>query len=316
MHVDDNDFVEKDQVLVELDNGIGYSNVKKAKAALIRAEATFNYQEEFYARQTALYKSGQLAKNTYEAYTRDYLASKAALLEAQASLEISQQTYDNLFIKAPEAGVIIAKKVNLGQMITAQFQATELFIIAKDLKKMEAEIDVDESDIGLVAVGQDAFFTVDAFPRKTFKAKITQINYDYRVVDNVITYGVILEVENPELKLRPGMTTNVNINVATKKQSTCIPNKALRINKNILKTIASTQNIGFEEIERVATKKHLETVWVLQNNTFREIPVKLGINDGKYTEVKKGLTTNDLVVIEALDPKRENPVLTMGKLKV
>ena len=123
---DDNDFVEKDQVLVELDDGIGYSAVKKAQAALDIAQANLRYTTHFYKRQKALYHAGQLAQNTFEKYTKEYKTAKAKVLQAQADFEIRQQEYDNLFVKAPEAGVIIAKKVNLGQMITSRFQATEL----------------------------------------------------------------------------------------------------------------------------------------------------------------------------------------------
>lgn len=313
---DDNDFVKKDQVLVELDDGIGYSSVKKATAALLQAKASFLYIEKFYARQTALFESGQLAQDTFEGYTKDFETAKAQVLASEAELEIRQQGYDNLFIKTPEDGIVIAKKVDLGQMVTARLQATELFIIAKDLTKMEAEIDIDESDVGAVKVGQEAVFTVDSFPQKPFTAKVTQINYDYKVVENVITYGVILNVSNPDLTLRPGMTTNVSIKTAKAEKALCVLNKALRVNRKSVEAIAQKEDMFVQNVEKTVDTKSLETLWLLNGKTFKEVIVKTGITDGKYTQIIEGISASDNVVVEALDPNRENPVLTMGNLKV
>jgi HlyD family secretion protein len=316
LHVGNNDFVKKDQVLVELDDGIGYSAVKKGKAALDEAKAILKYTKNFYKRQKELYLSGQLAKDTFEQYTRDYETAHAKVIQAEGELEIRKQEYDNTFIKSPADGVVISKKVDIGQMITARFEATVLFTIAKDLRKMEAEIDIDESDIGLVKKGQEAMFTVDAFPQKQFRAKVKQINYDYTVVDNVITYAVLLNVDNPKLTLRPGMTTNVDIKVAEIKNALCIPNKALRINRNILKKIAQKENLQFVEIPRSVETKTKERVWAFDGSQFKEVYVKLGVTDGRYTQIRKGIDMNTKIVIEALDPSRENPVLTMGKVRV
>lgn len=316
LHVDDNDFVKKDQVLVELDNGIGYSAVKKAKAALLQAEANAKYLKAFYKRQKALYKAGQLARDSFEEIRKNYHTAKAQALQAEGDLEIRQQEYNNLFIKAPESGIIISKKVDLGQMITARFQATELFTIAKDLKKMEAEIDVDESDIGIVKVGQEGIFRVDAFPQKAFKSKVNQIHYDYKIIDNVITYAVVLNVNNPNLLLRPGMTTNVDLQVASVKQALCVPNKALRINRTILKAIAEKKGFQLVEIPQTVETKVKESLWILEGKTFKEVHVKLGVTDGRHTQIMKGVSLTTDIIVEALDPNRENPVMSMGKLKV
>jgi len=314
--VDDNDFVKKDQVLVELDDGIGYSAVKKAKANLLQSQASLVYQEAFYKRQASLYNSGQLAKDTFESYSKNYQTNKAQVLAAQADLEIAQQAYDNLFIKAPEAGVVIAKKVDLGQMVTARLQATELFIIAKDLTKMEAEIDVDEADIGFVKIGQDATFTVDAFPQKPFRGKVKQINYDYKIIDNVITYAIILDVDNPDMKLRPGMTTNVDLKVATAPNALCVPNKALRVGSEAIEKVAKKLELSVQSIEKTVETKAKETLWVLEKQeTFVEIEVKLGVTAGRFTQVLQGITPDTEVVTEALDPERENPIMMMGKMK-
>lgn len=317
LQVDDNDFVKKGQVLVELDDGIGYSAVKKAKAALAQASANLTYLENFYKRQQALFASGQLAKDTFEGYTRDYQTAQAQLLLRKAELESAQQNYDNLFIKSPEDGIIISKKVDLGQMITSRFEATALFTIAKNLKQMEAEIDIDEADIGLIKIGQEAVFTVDAFPNRPFRSKIKQINYDYTVVENVVTYAVILNVDNPNLTLRPGMTTNVDIKVAQAQNALCIPNKALRINPSVLKKIAEKEAITLEELPRTIEAKRKDSIWIVKDKKhFKQVYVTLGVASGKYRQVLEGITPDTVVLIEVLDPDRENPIMTMGKMKV
>jgi HlyD family secretion protein len=227
---DDNDQVKKDQVLAILDNGVGETAVKRLQAALDEAQALFDYQEKFYKRQTALYNSGQISDNLYDQYTQDYQATKARVEQARYALKLEEQTYNNLFIKSPDHGIVIAKRIDLGQMITSVLQATVLYEIAPDLTKMEAYIDVDEADIGMVKDGQDATFTVDAFPKKHFTAKVDRIQYLAKTVDGVVTYATILKVENPKFRLRPGMTTNVDIKVAENKRALTVPNKTLRIN--------------------------------------------------------------------------------------
>ena len=170
--VGDNDSVKKDQVLAVLDNGVGDTQIKKLQAMLKTAEATLEYQKKFYKRQQFLFTSGQIAQDTFDRYTRDYETALTTVDKTKAELEQEQKNYDNLFIKSPVDGIVIAKKIDLGQMIAAKFQATTLFYLAKDLKRMEAEIDVDEADIGLVKDEQPASFTVDAFPNRKFKSKV------------------------------------------------------------------------------------------------------------------------------------------------
>lgn len=317
LHVDDNDFVKQNQVLVQLDDGVGYSAVKKAKAALLEAEANLEYTKAFYERQQALYSTGQLAKDAFEGYTKNYHSANARTLQAQAGLEIAQQNYDNLFIKAPTDGVIIAKKVDLGQMVTSRLQATELFTIAKDLTKMEAEIDVDEADVGMVKQGQDAVFTVDAFPARPFQSKVKQVHYHYRIVDNVVAYAVILDVDNPNLTLRPGMTTNVDIKVASAQNVLCVPNKALRINKTMLAKVAKKIGFTVESIPKTIDSKSKSSLWVLEKKThFKQVHVKLGISDARFRQVIEGITEADTVVTEALDPSRENPILASSGVRI
>ncbi len=311
IHVDNNDFVKKDQILAELDDGIGGSAIKKFKAALKEAKANLDYYEKFYKRQKKLFEAEQISQDLFEQYTKNLEVFKTRVIQITGDLEIRQQEYDNLFIRSPEDGVIIAKQIDLGMMITSRLDAKILFFIAKDLKKMEAYVDVDEADIGMVQEGQQVIFKVDAFPKLKFKSKIEQIRYLARMVNNVITYATILDVNNPDLKLRPGMTTNVDIKVAQAKNALVICNKALRIDYKQLKETAKKLDYKFEKIPGTNSKTSIDHVWILEDKEkFKQIPIKLGVREGKYTQIiSDKINNNTTIITELRAPKRENIIL-------
>lgn len=318
IRVDDNDIVKKDQILAILDDGIGDSDVKRLNAILSEAKATAEYTTKYYNRQKELYKSGQISQNNFDKITQDYKVAIARVDQTSAELEKAKKTYDNLFIKSPADGIVIAKKVDLGQMVTAQLQATVLFEIAKDLHEMEAYLDVDEADIGMVKEGQEAIFTVDSFPRKHFEAKVKRIQYQAKIVDNVVTYATVLDVKNPKLRLRPGMTTNVEIKVAENNKAIVISNKALRVNPVNVEYVANKLNRKFEKLtpeqktEGQKSKKVVrDYVWISENNTLKQVEAKLGINDGKYSEVLKGVSDNTDIIVEVEAAPRDNPLNKM-----
>ena len=272
-------------------------------AQLQEAQAKLIYTKAFYKRQKALYDAKQLSQNLFEQYTQDYDVAKAKVKQLQASLELETKTYNNLFIKSPANGIVIARKVNLGQMITSMLDATVLFEIAKDLEKMEAHIDVDESDIGLIQEGQEAHFTVDAFLKQQFSAKVTRVQYNAKIVDNVVTYATILDVSNPELQLRPGMTANVEIKVAEALDAICIPNKALRISTALLETVAQKYKFTIVKAQENGKAgkgvRARDFIWTFENKkTIRQIEVQFGVNDGKFTQVINGLDANAELIVD------------------
>jgi len=315
INVEENDIVKKGQVLAVLDNGIGDSAVKQLNASLDNAVAIFTYQKRFYNRQKEIFKAGQLSANAFDEIERDYLRAKANVTETKARLEIQQKTYDNLFIKSPDNGVVIAKRIDIGQMITSRLDAVVLFEIAKDLKHMEAEVDVDEADVGLVKDNQMAIFTVDSFPKRQFFSTVKRIHYLSKEVQNVISYGTILEVENKKLLLRPGMTTNVKIKVAEEQKALCVHNRALRIRGFKMRDWAQQHNHPFEPLpkknnlfDRKQTKKS-DRLWVLDNGSIKEVSVEFGINDGRYTQIKQGVTPDTLIIVSFEEQEDENILL-------
>lgn len=307
---DDNDFVKEGQILTILDDGVGNSAVKKFTALLKEAQASLTYYENFYKRQEALYKSNQISKDLFEQYTKELAVLRERVVQTQGDLEIRQKEYDNLFIKSPANGVVIAKEVDLGQMITSRFQATVLYKIAKDLRFMEAEVDVDEADVGLVEEGQPATFAVDAFPRLKFKANVQQIRYLAKIVDNVVTYATLLYVENPDLKLRPGMTTNVDIKVREVKNALCVHNRCLRINSIILEQIAKKLNLGFNRIPGTDSRSEIEHVWIFDGDSFNQIKVKLGAQQDAYTQIiSDKISDNSQIITRINEINKENVLL-------
>ncbi len=323
---EDNDIVKKNQVLAILDDGVGDSEVKKTMADLAEARANFEFQEKYYARQKALYACGQISQNSFDAVTQSYKTTQARVKKLEATLELNKKQYENLFVRAPEDSIVISKMVDLGQMVTAQLQATALYTLAQNLQEMEAHVDVDEADIGLVKKGQEVSFTVDAFPKKKFTAKVKYIKYLATTIDNVVTYDVVLDVANPELKLRPGMTINVDIKVAGSKESLTVPNKALRVNTTHVENAAealglsvkkawasSHENITRSKPERSAgkvNKSDKDYLWVMQDaQTLAQIEIKLGATDGKHTEVISGVSAENHIITEVDDIKRENLLL-------
>lgn len=307
--VENNDLVKKDQVLAILDNGKGDSSVKDLQAKLEEAKANLEYQEKSYARQKELYKSGQLSKDLYEKYTRDLLVLKSKVEQITQELDIQTKEYNNLFIKSPDNGIIIAKEIDLGQMVTAQLQATVLFTIAKDLHIMEASVDVDEADVGMVKAGQDATFTVDAFPKKIFNAKVKKIRYLAKTVNNVVTYETVLSVDNPNLELRPGMTTNVDIKVAEAKNVLTVPNKTLRIDVKDLEAIAKLLSYNCEKYVNTNPKTEIDTIWIFENKSFKQIKVTLGAKEGIFTQIiSDEINENSEIITEVTEINRENVV--------
>ncbi len=168
-------------------------------------------------------------------------AARAGVKQNEAALELAQVNLDHCRITAPVNGIVISRNVDVGQTVAASLQAPTIFTIAQDLTEMQVDTNVSEADVGRVAVGQDATFTVDAFPQTTFRGKVTEIRNAPVTIQNVVTYDVVIQVKNPELKLRPGMTANASILVAHKDNILKIPNAALRFRPDFAKREPTTQ---------------------------------------------------------------------------
>jgi HlyD family secretion protein len=242
LYADFNDIVKKGQVVARLDPSILQTQVATAKANLVNANANLERQrvtledarqklsraEELHARQLTTkvdLENAQLAVKTAEAQMK---STQSSIVQAEAAVNKAEVDLDHTVIYAPITGIVIKRSVDKGQTVAASMSAPELFIIAADLTQMQVNASIDETDVGRMRPGQHVTFRVDAYPTETFHGSVKQVRLNPTTVQNVVTYSTVIDVPNPELKLKPGMTANVTIEVARRENVLRIPNAALR----------------------------------------------------------------------------------------
>jgi HlyD family secretion protein len=228
LHADFNSQVKKGDLLAELDPTPFQEKVNAAQAGLEKANVDARNTKIALERQKALKKEGLAPQADFDAAQAAYDSARAGVQQSAAALKQTETDLKYTKIVAPIDGVVVARQYDVGQTVAASFQAPTLFTIAQDLTKMQVAADVSESDIGTVKVGQPVRFNVDAYPDRDFRGKVSQIRLNATVNQNVVTYPVIVAVDNPDLMLRPTMTANVSIEVARVRDVMRIPNAALR----------------------------------------------------------------------------------------
>ncbi|MEW6584805.1 MAG: efflux RND transporter periplasmic adaptor subunit [Nitrospirota bacterium] len=268
------------------------ANLEKADAALVDAKRTMERNRELFSRNLIARSDFDTAETNYETAKAQVAAAKAQVAQTEASRKFAETNLQYTKILSPVDGVVILRNVDVGQTVAASFQTPTLFTIAQDLTKMQIDTNVDEADIGKVAVGQEVEFTVDAYPDHIFKGKVWQVRNAPITVQNVVTYDVVIKMDNPELKLKPGMTANVSIIVSSKENVIKISNAALRFKP-------SDGNL-------VSTERKGQAVWILENGKPKRVPVSLGISDGSYTELAGGeIGEGQEVIVESLEETKE-----------
>ncbi|HYO77833.1 MAG TPA: efflux RND transporter periplasmic adaptor subunit, partial [Thermoanaerobaculia bacterium] len=228
LYADFNSTVKKGQLLAEIDPTPFQAQVEQRRADLTRAQVQTEDARIRYDRQRRLMEGGLTSQADVDSAESQWKSARAQTAQAQAALNQVMTSLQHTKIISPIDGVVVDRQYDVGQTVAASFQAPTLFQIAQDLTKMQVQADVDQSDIGRVQVGQMARFSVDAYPDEEFRGRLSQIRYNALVNQNVVTYPVILEVSNPEGRLRPKMTANVNIDVASVENVLRVPNAALR----------------------------------------------------------------------------------------
>jgi HlyD family secretion protein len=230
--------------------------------------------------------------------------SRAQLSQATAAQRLAETNLACTRILSPIDGVVISKSVDVGQTVAASFQTPTLFKIAQDLTRMQIDTNVDEADIGSVAVGQEVEFTVDAYPEVDFRGSVRQVRNDPVTVQNVVTYDAVIDVDNPELKLKPGMTANVSIITTEKTDVLRVANAALRYRP------AETGDGA-----RDPSRQKGYGVWVLEEGAPKHVPLSLGVSDGVYTEVVAGdLSEGEELIVSTVEKPasgRRKPALRL-----
>ena len=315
-----NSVVKKGQLIAQLDKSTLQSSLETAEADLERAMAENEYQVANLERIKKLYDNEVLPKSDYDLAVYSFKIGKAGMKSAEANLDRAQRNLSYAMIYAPIDGIVLNRAVEEGQTVTASMNTPELFTITNDLSTMQVEADVDEADIGMVEKGQHVEFTVDAFPDKTFKGEVSEVRLQPKESSNVITYTVIVSVENPERKLKPGMTASITDYVKEANDVLTMAGKAIRFQPerevmmdymsslpegsarpvpgNKKPAISGGENSSSppsrppsEELD-----ENQKRVWIKDGATIKPVLVEIGINDGSKIEILSGLEEGDLVV--------------------
>lgn len=272
------------------------ANLEKAEVALIDAKRTKDRNAELFSKNLIARSELDTAEATYDTARAQINSAKAQVSQSEAALKIAETNLRYTRILSPVDGVVISRNVDIGQTVAASFQTPTLFTIAQDLTKMQIYTSVDEADIGNIKSGQDAEFTVDAYPELNFNGAVSQVRNSPVTVQNVVTYDVVIKVDNPELKLKPGMTANVSIVLQNKKDILRIPNAALRFSPDD-KDNGRTQG----------QKEKGPGVWALEAGNAKRIPIKTGISDGSYTELVSGeVSEGQELIVESLEKQKNS----------
>lgn len=300
IHADFNSPVKKGELIAEIDPATfeaqaeqaranlltARANLEKSVVVLIDTERTMKRSRELFSKDFVARSELDTAETNYATAKAQVSASKAQVAQAEAALKAAETNLRYTKILSPVDGVVVSRNVDVGQTVAASFQTPTLFTIAQDLTKMQINTNVDEADIGRIQTSQDVEFTVDAYPDTLFKGSVSQIRIAPIIVQNVVTYDVVIRVDNPELKLKPGMTANVSILVAGKRGILKVHNTALRFRPPDTDKPPVYKNAG---------------VWILSNQSPKRITVTTGIGDDKYTEIVSGeIKEGQEVIVEAI----------------
>jgi HlyD family secretion protein len=293
IYADFNDYVKANQILLELDPILLKSQLNQSQARLEKAKSSLELARANERRGKAVYEKKLLAKQDWEQLVSIRKSAEADVSLAESDLATSKADLDYATIRSPVSGVIVDREVDVGQTVAASFQTPTLFKIAQDLEKMQIDSSFAEADIANIKPGQDVDFTVDAFPNQTFKGVVKQIRLNPTIQQNVVTYDVVIAVENPTRVLLPGMTAYVTIVTKEHKNILTVPNTALRYKP---KSGNGSQNTAKEKIG-------FASLYKIENKKLIPISFKSGISDSRNTEILSNeLKEGDQVVTGEAQP--------------
>jgi HlyD family secretion protein len=309
LRADFNQLVHKGEVLATLDQSLYASALEQARASLAGAEAdaerlrvaraaadtALTRARELAAKQLLPAADLQTAETALLSAAAQVVGADAKTKQARAAVETAQVNLAKTVIASPIDGVVIARNVDVGQTVSASLSAPTLFVIAADLADLQVNTSIDESDLGSISNGQPVTFRVDAYPSDVFRGTVNQVRLNPTTVQNVVTYAAIIDAANPDLKLKPGMTANVTIEVARRDEVLRVPAAALRF-KPDAELLA---RYGADASER----RTGPTLWISEGGTIRAAAVTVGQSDGAQTEiVNPSFAEGALVVTRAAGP--------------
>lgn len=299
IYADYNSPVKKGQLLAELDKTNLQESVNNALAQYNASLNELNYYQQNYNRQNNMYKSGVISKADYEQAAYQVKNSQQTVSQRKTALAQARTNVSYANIYAPIDGIILSREVEEGQTVAASMTTPTLFTIAKDITKMQVEANVDEADIGGVEVGQRVSFTVDAYPQEEFSGRVRQVRLSATTESNVVTYTVIIDADNPEQKLKPGLTATITIFTQELKDIDTVPASAIAFSPDT-ETLQKyyQQNQIKAKIPEIKTGKNKEKyIWIKNNDgSLSQKQITIGINDGINIQVVSGLTGSEQIV--------------------
>ncbi|MFZ1546937.1 MAG: efflux RND transporter periplasmic adaptor subunit [Candidatus Nitrotoga sp.] len=294
LHVDFNDRVSQGQILAELDPALFQAQVSQSEANVSNVQASLELALANEARMRELFKQDYVSRQELDQTVQALKSARAQRALARAQLQKDRTNFGYSVIRSPVSGVVVSRVIDIGQTVAASFQTPTLFTIAQDLSKMQINSSFAEADVGNIQVGQSVRFTVDAFPNRTFQGTVKQRRLNPTTLQNVVTYDVVVAVDNPEQILMPGMTAYVNVTIAQRKNVLLVPNTALRF-----KPVDAAPKQGKPRSKEEHKKAPGGTVYILENDKLKLVRIVTGITDNKFTEVMSGdLKAGDQVVTE------------------
>ena len=291
LYVDYNDEVKEGQVIAEMDKVTLQAELESAQSQLSSAKTEYDYRTKEYNRSKTLHEKELISDAEYDEAVYQYEKARNSYKQAQASMVKVRRNLGYATITSPIDGVVISRAVEEGQTVAAGFSTPTLFTIAKDLTEMQVIADMDEADIGQVKEGQRVEFTVSAYPDDVFTGSVRQVRLEAKTTTNVVTYEVVIDAPNPDLKLKPGLTANVTVYTLEKDGVLAVPSKALKFHPDP----AILEKIGYEmAVDTVTAPKK---VWTVQGQRLIPVGIATGDASGDKVEVEEGLTEGQTVAV-------------------
>lgn len=303
IYVDYNSEIKEGQLIAELDKTNLKASLTQAQASYDNAVSQRNYMQTIYDRQKTLFDNQVISKSDFDDATYNYTTAKGTVTQRFSDLQSARTNLSYADIFAPIDGVVLSRDIDEGQTVAASFSTPTLFTIAQDLKQMQVEADVDEADIGQVKEGQRVSFTVDAYLGETFEGVVTQVRLDPTVTSNVVTYTVVIKADNPDSKLKPGLTATISIYTLELENVLTAEAKAINFKPTPPTLMAYNEqhnlNQGSEK-ERPEPITETDTqLWVLgEDGSISPKNVKLGASDGVHVQILSGVTTGEKLVYD------------------
>lgn len=320
LYADYNSIVKEGDLIAEIDKTTLQSELESANANMESAKQTYEYAKRNYERDKALHEKQLISDYDFDTSKKEYLVAKASYDKTKSDRVKTARNLSYAEITAPIDGIVVSREVEVGQTVVSSMSVANLFTIA-DLDKMQVVADVDEADIGSVKVGQNASFTVDAYPNDVFDGTVTQVRINPTTESNVTTYEVLISASNPEHKLIPGLTANVTINVKEAKNVLVVPIKTLKFQPQEFEGVEGLPEFEMPEPKAqtaaaadsiqeapkpgdtpkdpiLPTEDMHRLLWVLRDNKLVATEVEIGLDNGVNVEIKSGLQKGDKVALQ------------------